>query len=72
VILRKVVILQSLKTITLKHLEIMKNYIALSYNPELKEANEVYVIAKNLKEAKSKVINCICISALNGTGKINF
>jgi hypothetical protein len=50
----------------------MKNYIALSYNPELKEAQEVYVMAKNLKEAKSKVINCICISVLNGTGKINF
>jgi hypothetical protein len=33
----------------------MKNYIALSYNPELKEAQEVYVMAKNLKEAKSKI-----------------
>jgi len=55
-----------------KIIEIMKNYIALSYNPELKEAQEVYVMAKNLKEAKAKVINCICISVLNGSGKINF
>jgi hypothetical protein len=50
----------------------MKNYIALSYNPDLKEAQEVYVMAKNIKEAKLKVINCICISLINGTGKINF
>jgi len=51
----------------------MKNYLALSFNTETNEADEVYVMANNLKEAKAKVINCICICVLGkGNSKINF
>jgi len=39
----------------------MKNYMALSFNTTTKKAEEVYVMANNLKEAKAKVINCIAI-----------
>jgi hypothetical protein len=51
---------------------IMKNYIALSFNTTTNEAEEVYVMANNLKEAKAKVINCISICVLGkGNSKIN-
>jgi hypothetical protein len=50
----------------------MKNYMALSFNTTTNEAEEVYVMANNLKEAKAKVINCIAICVLGkGNSKIN-
>lgn len=56
---------------TLK-IKIMKNYMALSFNTTTNEAEEVYVMANNLKEAKAKVINCIAICVLGkGNSKIN-
>jgi recombinational DNA repair protein RecR len=42
----------------------MKNYMALSFNTKTNQSEEVYVMANNLKEAKSKVANCIMICKL--------
>ena len=50
----------------------MKNYMGLSFNTTTNEAEEVYVMANNLKEAKAKIFNCIAICALGkGNSKIN-
>jgi hypothetical protein len=50
----------------------MKNYLALSLNTETNEVEEVYVIAKNAKEAKLKVINFICICEIGKNKGIIF
>ena len=50
-----------------KQIEIMKNYMALSFNTTTNQSEEVYVMANNLKEAKSKVANCIMICKISNS-----